>query len=152
MQKRQRQIITNFVVVITVTFVSVVAMINFKDMVNRSEAVRAMEALGRQVVAYREEYGAAPPESYVDRIRQSLPGYARLGDLQYRARWIGFGSPDDTILAYTKKRYWTSFLEDGAVVLRLDGKVEWMEAGKFEPLLGKQQTTDEIKMLKEQLQ
>lgn len=151
MQKRQRQIITNFVVVITVTLVSVVAMINFKDMVNRSEAMRAMEALGRQVVAYREDYGAAPPESYVDRIRQSLPGYARLGNLQYRARWIGFGSSDDTILAYARKRYRSSFLEDGAVVLRLDGTVEWMEAGEFNALLQKQQTAEEIRMLKEQL-
>jgi hypothetical protein len=149
MQKRQRQIITNFVVVIMVTLVSVVAMINFKDMVNRSEAIRAMEALGRQVVAYRQQYGAAPPESYVDRIRDSLPGNARLGDFQYRARWIGFGSPDGTILAYTRKQYRSSFLEDGAVVLRLDGTVEWMKASEFEPLLEEQQKADEREMLKE---
>ena len=149
MQKRQRQIITNFVVVITVTLVSVVVMINFKDMVNRSEAMRAMEALSRQVVAYREQHGAAPPESYVDRIRDSLPGYARVGDLQYRARWIGFGSPDDAILAYSRQKYRSSFLENGAVVLRLDGTVEWIRSEEFEPLLKKQQQADEIKMLKE---
>lgn len=151
MQKRQRQIITNFVVVITVTLVSVVAMINFKDMVNRSEAVRAMEALGKQVVAYRQQYGAAPPESYVDRIRDSLPGNARLGDLQYRAQWIGFGSSDDTILAYTRKRYRSSFLGDGAVVLRLGGTVQWMEAREFEPLLNKQQKADEREVFKERI-
>ncbi len=151
MQKRQRQIIANFVIVIAVTVGSVVAMINFKDMVNRSEAVRAMEALGKQVIAYRQQYGAAPAESYVDSIRDSLPGSARLGDLQYRAQWIGFGSSDDTILAYTRKTYSTSFLEDGAVVLRLGGTVEWMAAREFEPLLNKQQKAEEREMFKERI-
>jgi len=90
-----------------------------------------------------------PPESYVDRITESLPGAARMGNLEYRARWIGFGTPDDAILAYSRQRYRSSFLGDGAVVLRLDGTVEWMRLEEFEPLLKKQQKADEIKMLKE---
>jgi hypothetical protein len=151
MQKRQKKILINFAAVITLTAISVVAMINFKDMVNRSEAIRAMEYLGQEVHAYRQRYGSVPPEYHVDTIRDSLPGFARVGQLHYRARWIGFESTGDTILAYTRKDYRSSLLGRGIVVLRLDGTVEWMKPAEFEPLLQKQQTQEELRNLQEQL-
>lgn len=140
MNRRQKSIIINFATVIFLTAVAVVAMINFKDYVNRSEAMRAMEQLGRVVCEYRHENGGVPSEEYVDDFKERLEGRVRMGELYYRARWIDTESPPDTILAYTEKDYPTSFLEDGFIVIRLNCKAEWMNKGDFSNLLKKQQT------------
>jgi hypothetical protein len=121
-------------------------MINFKDWVNRSESMRAMEHLGRIVQQYRKEHGSIPPQSYIDSIKESLVGGGRLGSPQYRGRWIDFACPPDTILAYSEKNYGSSFLEDGFVVLRFSGQVEWVERQRFLSLLAKQQSPAEIEM------
>jgi hypothetical protein len=136
----------HFTIVIVITAVAVVAMINFKDWVNRSEGMRAMKQLGQIVLKYRKEYGSIPPESYVDRIKESLEGHVRLGHLQYRAQWIKFESSPDEILAYTEKNY-HSLLGKGFIVLRLDGRVEWMKKQEFQTLLAQQQNPMEIEML-----
>lgn len=139
----------HFAAVIVVTAIAVVAMINFKDWVNRSEAMRAMEHLGQIVIQYRETNGSVPSESYVDGIREKLPGHLRLGNLQYRARWIDFESTSDEILAYTEKNYHSLIVGKGFIVLRLDGRVEWMARQRFEALLAQQQSPMEIQMLQE---
>lgn len=139
----------NFIIVIVITIIAVVAMINFKDWVNRSEAMRAMEHLGRIVLQYRNEHGSAPPESYVDSVRDSLEGGLRLGKLYYRARWLDFECPPDEILAYNKQKYHSLLFSDGVIVLRLDGRVEWMERRKFETLLAQQQSPLEIQTTQE---
>lgn len=149
MYKRQKSILINFTAVIVVTFVAVFAMINFKDWVNRSEAMRAMGHLGKIVIEYRKNQGAIPPESYVEKIVETLPGQARLGDMHYRGRWISFDSPDDAILAYTEKNYHSLLLDPGFVVLRRNGRVEWMQKQKFEKLLAKQQSPLEIQVMKD---
>ena len=147
MNKRQKAILINFITVIVITAIAVVAMINLKDWVNRSEAIRAMEHLGREVLKYREQRGSVPPESYVERIRENLQGYVRLGSLQYRARWIDFESTPDVVLAYTERNYHSLLLGSGFIVLRLDGRVEWMGKQEFEKLLAQQQSPMEIQML-----
>lgn len=147
MDRRQKAILIESIAVIAVTAVVVVAMINFKDWINRSEAHRAMEHLGRVVSEYRKEHGLIPPQSYVDRIRDDLEGHARLGNLQYRARWIDFESAPDEILAYTERKYRSSFLSDGFIVLRLDGRVEFINRQEFKDLLAAQQTLMEKEML-----
>jgi len=139
MNKRQKAIIINFAAVITATIIAVAAMINVKDWVNRSEAMRAMEHLSRIVLQYRKENGSVPPESYIDRIKENLEGYVRLGNLKYRARWIDPDSSPDEILAYTEKNYRSFILGKGFVVLRLDGRVEWMDKQKFKTSLTQQQ-------------
>ena len=131
-----------------VTAIAVVAMINLKDWVNRSEAMRAMEQLGRTVLQYRKNYGLVPPQSYIDNIKEDLPGHARLGQLHYRARWIDFESTPDEILAYAEKNYRSLVLGRGYVVLRLDGHIEWVGKKEFETLLTKQQTQAEIEILR----
>ena len=120
----------------------------FKDRGNRAEAMRAMEHLGRTVLQYRKEHGSVPPESYIGRVREDLPGNVRLGDVRYRGMWIDFESSGDEILAYAEKRYPSSFLRGGFVVLRLDGRVEWMDKQEFETLLAQQQSPMEIEMLR----
>jgi len=122
-------------------------MVNFKDWVNRSEAMGAMKQLSRVVLTYRKEYGSVPPESYVNEIKKDLKGWVRLGNLKYRAQWIDFDAKPDEILAYAEKKYPSSLLNDGYVVLRLDGRVEWMDKQQFEKLLAQQQSKWEIDML-----
>ncbi len=141
-------ILLRFAAVITATAIAVTAMINFKDWVNRSESVLAMDSLGKAILRYRTENGSVPPESYVNNIKSDLPGNVRVGDMRYRALWISFDSPPDTILAYTEKKYHSLFLHNGVIVLRLNGHVEWMDTHEFETLLAKQQSPVEKQMQK----
>lgn len=147
MNKRQMAILTDFAIVIIVTVIAVAAMVNFRDWVNHSEAMRAMDQLGRLVLEYRKEHGSVPPESYVDGIRRNLQGDIRLGKLNYRALWIESESSPDEILAYAERNYRSLFLKDGFIVLRLDGRVEWMGKQQFRTLLAEQQSPMEIQML-----
>ncbi len=149
MNRRQKAILIKFVVVIIFTMLAVLAMVNFKDWVNRSEAMLGMKQLSDITLGYKKSYGAVPSQSYIDNIDKSQwPGYVRLGDLQYRARWLDVDSNEDEILAYTKKTYASSLLESGYVVLRLDGRVEWMKSNEFEALLKQQQGEFEIQLMR----
>ena len=147
MNKHQRVILIKFTTVIVVTAIAVVAMINVKDWINRSEAMRAMEHLGQRVLDYRKAYGSVPPESYVANIKETLEGHVRLGNLQYRAQWIDFESTPEEILAYAEQKYPSSLLNDGFVVLRLSGRVEWLGKQEFEKVLARQQSQKEIEIL-----
>ena len=149
MNKRQKAILVKFITVIVITAIAIVAMVNFKDWVNRSEAMRAMEQLGQRVLQYRKTHGAVPSKSYVDGIREDLEGYVRLGNLRYRARWLDFESTTDEILAYTEKNYHSLLVGRGYVVLRLDGRIEWMGKREFETLLTQHQSPMEIEMLQQ---
>jgi hypothetical protein len=149
MNKRQNAILAEFITIIVITAIAIVAMIHFKDWVNRSEAIGAMKQLGQVALDYRKQYGAVPPESYVTGIKKELKGWVRLGKLNYRAQWIDFDATSDEILAYTEKKYPSSLLEDGYIVLRLDGRVEWMDKQNFEKLLAQQQSKMEIDMLRQ---
>ncbi len=133
--------------VIVITAIAVVAMINFRDWVNCSEARRAMEDLGKIVLKYREDYGSVPPENYVTKVKENLKGDVRLGELRYRALWIDTDSTPDEILAYTEKNYPSLLVGNGFIVLRLDGRVEWMDKKEFKTLLAQQQSPEEIQML-----
>ena len=146
MNKRQKDLLVNLVTVLIVMVIAIITIFNFKDFVNRSEATRAMEHLAKKVIEYRNEHGTVPPEFNVDRIKETLQGQARLGDLKYRSRWIDLESTPDEILAYTKKDYRSFFIKSGYVLLRLDGSVEWMETSQFEKLLAEQQSPLEIQM------
>lgn len=134
---------------IAVTAVAVVAMINLKDWINRSEAMRAMEQLGKKIIQYRQTHGSVPPQSYVDSQKESVEGHVRLGILHYRAQWINFDATNDEILAYSEKEYSSLVLGHGYVVLRLDGRVEWMGKQEFEELLSQQQSPTEIEMTRQ---
>lgn len=146
MNKRQKNLLIDFIAVVVITAIAIVAMVNFKDYVNRSEAVRAMTQLGHIVLDYRKEHGAVPPESYVNTIKQNLQGQARLGNLRYRAQWIDFEATPDEILAYTEKNYHSLFFRKGYIVLRLDGRVEWTDKENFKQTLAAQQSPLEIQM------
>jgi len=132
-----------------ITAVAVVALINLRDWVNRSEAMRGMKDLGQKVLQHRKDYGALPSGSYVANIREGLKGNVRLGELHYRALWIDSDSTADEILAYTEKNYRPLLVGRGYVVLRLDGRVEWMGKKEFKTLLAQQQSPEEIQMLRQ---
>lgn len=149
MNKYQKLVLIKFTGVIVFTAVVVIAMVNFKNWVGHSESMRAMEQLGNIVLKYRKVNGSVPPQSYVDEIRQNLEGNVRLGYLVYRAQWIGFDSTKDEILAYSKRRKRLMLFDEGYIVLRLDGRVEWVGKKQFEELLARQQSSMEIQMRQE---
>jgi len=151
MNRRQKAILANTIIVLVVTAVAVVAMINLKNWIIRSESMRAMEGLGRTVSQYRGKYRCVPPESYVDGIKEDLEGHVRLGKVIYRAQWIDFGSKPDEILAYTEQPRSSWLFGKKHIILRLDGRVEWMDEREFKALLTKQQSSQEIEMLQKKL-
>ena len=143
MNRRQRALLTESAIVLAATIAAVVGMVQLKDYVNRSEAMRAMTQLGQRILEYRKQYGSLPPQSFVDSIKGDVEGAVRIGNVKYRAIWIGLDAPSDTILAYSQKRFPSSFLEDGYVVLHLDGTVEWLPTAQFAALFARQRTLPE---------
>ena len=148
MNKRQKHLIRSVITVLTITVAFIVLMMNIKDILNKNEAMRATEIVGREVLKYRRQYASLPPERYLDRIKEE---FVRLGRLHYRAQWIDFDSDPNTILAYTPKNYRSLAADPGYVVLYLDGRVEWIDKKDFEELLKKQQTEREIEILQKEL-
>ncbi len=145
----KRSLLIQFIVVGLATVTAVIAMLHLKDYVNRSEAMRAMTQLGQRVLAYRSERGSLPPQSFIDDVKDDVDGAVRIGNVRYRALWIGPDAPAGTILAYSEKRHPSSFLDDGFVVLRLDGSVEWMPCARFAELFATQRTDAEVESLSE---
>ena len=146
MNKKQKWALTNFIFVVIVTAAVVVGMIELKNWVNRSESIHAVEQLQQAVAAYKQKNGSVPPESYVDGIIKTFEGQPRLGNVNYRARWIKFDSPPETILACVRKNYHSFFYHPGAIVLRLDGRIEWMDKASFDKLITSQQTPLEMEL------
>jgi len=136
--KRQKALLTESIIIIVMTAAAVVAMINLKQWVSRSETIQVMEQLGQVVLQYRKEHGSLPSGDDVKSIQEKLQEEVRLNKFQYRAQWIDIDSAPDEVLAYTEKKFRASLLSDGYVVIRLDGRVEWMGKEKFQKLLGQQ--------------
>lgn len=144
MNEFQKTIVKKFIIVLTLTLIAVIAMINFKDWINRSEAMRAMENLGRIVIQYRKDRGSVPSESYIATIKKDLEGHARIGNLRYRALWIDSNSDPNEILAYSKHQRRSFFFGNKRLVLKLDGTATWMPPEEFKKLLSSQQSPEEI--------
>lgn len=143
--KRQKIVVGKFVAVIGFTVFAVFAMFNVKDVINRREGMLAMGQLGQYILEYRKNNHTLPSPETVVNVEKNIEGSVRLGRVEYRSMYISIDSPADTILAYAQKKYYSLFLGSGYIVLRLDGKVEWMETKEFEGLLASQQGSQEIK-------
>lgn len=151
MDRRQKKLVTNIVVVIVFTTAMVAGFSNVKNLINRSEAIRAMELLGKEVLLYKQTYGSLPNETYARHFTEQIEA-VRIGDFQYRAQWIEFGcDPNATILAYSEKNY-AGFVKSGAVVLWLSGKTEWIDEKHFCEIIKTQQKRQELQWLQEHLQ
>lgn len=138
MTRYKRSLLIQSAVILLATIAAVVGLMHLKDYVNRSEAMRAMTQLGGRILDYRSTHGSLPPQSFIDDVKNQVDGAVRIGNVRYRALWIGLGAPDETILAYSEKRHSSSFLDDGFVVLRLNGTVEWLPSAQFRALLATQ--------------
>jgi hypothetical protein len=148
---QQKKLVANIITVTFFTIVMIVGFANIKNSINRTESIRAMNVLSKEVFSYRQKYGSLPNQIYVDDFIDRA-GLVRIGALQYRAAWIEYGSePNSTILAYSEKIY-SGFVKSGYVVLWYDGRVEWYEKKYFEKLLADQQKKDEVKWLFDHLQ
>ena len=75
MNRKQKATLIKFTTVIVITIIAIFVMVNLKDWVNRSEAVRAMEQLSQLVLQYREKHGSSPPEYYINSIKEKLQGH-----------------------------------------------------------------------------
>ena len=146
MNKRQKAILVEVATVLVITLIAVVVMINFKDYINRSEAISAMQQLGKIVLEYRQQHGRVPSESVFLREKNDVEGSVRLPNLVYRGLWIEFEAEPNDILAYAEKDYPSSLLDDGYVVLMFDANTVWMDKAEFEELLAQQQSEVEIEM------
>jgi hypothetical protein len=147
MNKAQKQLLTNLVCTAIVIVAFIFGFGNFKDYVNKSEAIRAFNQLGQEVLKYRTQTGQLPSESTIASLKEQLEGSARVGNIEYRAQYISIDSPPDTIVAYTDKEYnW--LIKSGFVVLLLDGRVLYLSPKEFNALLAKQQTAYEAEQMK----
>ena len=150
MNRPQKKLLTNLVVVLTITIVFVVFMVNVRNSINTSEAVRSMKLLGDNILSYRRQFGALPSESYLEIARKNL-GIVRLGNLHYRAQWIDFGADaNSTILAYTTEPF-KKFFQSYHIVLWLDGRVEQYSKIEFKKITDTQQNEIEIEWLRKNL-
>ncbi len=157
MNRRQKAILVEIITVIVLTAIAVVAMLHLRDYVNRREAEMAIAILGNRIRQYRVENGLVPPENWVRRERENLPGNVRLGELNYRGRWIDFDSAPDEILAYVEQKSHSLIFKNGFFVLRLgevlnrdlnaNVNIEWMGPQELETTLAQQQSQMEIEML-----
>ncbi len=144
MVRKQKLILIKLFSVIAITLVAVFVIANVKNLIIRSESMRAMTSLSKVVSDYKKEHSCIPPQSYIDEIKSGLEGFARAGDIKYRGRWVNPENPKEEILAYSERNFHSFFVESGFVVLRLDGTVEWIKTKDFKALLKKQQSTLEI--------
>ena len=147
MNRLQKTVVTKLITVLVITGVAVTGMANLRSLVNRKEAKRGMEQLQEVVDEYRKKRGIIPPESYISRRKTELGWDVRLNDLRYRALWVTSESGPDEILAYTRTPRGSFFVGSKHLVLRLDGRVEWVDKKLFKEMLAKQQNQNEIQML-----
>lgn len=132
MNKKQRNIIFRLIMVLAITGLMVLAISNFKEIVNRSEATIAVEQLSGLVFKYKNHYGSFPPASYLESLTGQVQGSARLGTVVYRADCIRYSSGAKAILMFVKKEYEGFLQPSGYIAARLDGSVDWLSVEKFE--------------------
>jgi hypothetical protein len=135
MNRRQTLVIRHIVTVLIVTLLFIFGLINLRDAINRSECMREMGELSKAIQEYRRKNGSLPAESW---LKPKIEDLARSGTPEYRARYVLYDSPPDTILAYTKQRSSAILVKSGYVVMQLDGQVKWMPPEEFTQLLEQQ--------------
>ena len=135
MNKRQRALLLESVIVLGAAVVVLLVLLNLKDWTNRREALRAMAYIAAQIQAYQQTHGSLPPSEHLDRVRATAPGRKRLGKLEYRIQDIEANSPDTALLAYAKQTYHSLLVRNGYIVIHLNGQVSWMTAAQFQSQL-----------------
>ena len=148
MDRVQKKLAFNFFTVVLLTVLFVLVMTHFKAVVIKREAMHGMNELGKYVLDYRSKMGFLPSESGIENIVGELSGRARMGKLQYRAQWIGYGAGPDTIVAYSKLTFKSLLVKSGYAVLTLDGQAHFWRPNKFEEVISHQQKQAEVDELK----
>ncbi|OHB60939.1 MAG: hypothetical protein A2167_07810 [Planctomycetes bacterium RBG_13_46_10] len=138
MNKRQKSILTESIIIIIITALAVAGMVNLKQWGNRTETIKVMQQLGHIVLQYRKEHGLVPSEGDIKGIQDKLQGDVNLDELQYRAECLDADSTPDEILAYIERRFHASLVSKGYVVLQLNGAVVWMNKEEFKQALSRQ--------------
>jgi len=148
MNKKQKNFVIRLAIVAIVTTLMVLAISNFKEVINRSEATMATEQLGGLVKKKKNHYGSFPPASYLENLTAQVQGSARLGTVVYRADCITCSSGAKAVLMFVKKEYSGLLQNDGFIVVRLDGSIEWLNPDKFEIEMSLENRSCEITLSK----
>jgi len=119
MNLRQNRLIIKLCLISSLTIIFIAGTSQYKSILNKSEAIRAMNILSREIAYYRIMVGTFPSKDYIDGIieKQSL---VRLGSVNCRARWIEPGSTKETIFLFSRKNYKMSFVKSGYVFLTIE--------------------------------
>lgn len=149
MNQYQKSLLRHVLIILGLSLAATGAMVNLKDWTNRSEAMRAMGLLSKEIKSYKAKNLSLPSEATLNELRLKLPGGTRLGKTHYRAIWMDYNAGDEEILAYAYKNYKSLVVKPGYVVLRLSGKTEWMSKEDFEELLKKQQSKKEFDLFQQ---
>jgi len=144
MNKKQRGMLVRLVVVIVITVGMVFAMVNVKEVVNKKEAMLAAKNLNIEILKYKQANNKWPLKNYVDEKAEQVRGRARLGEVKYRGDALGYVSSED-IVFYIKRDYSGLFLDDGYIVAKVSGKVEWLGDEEFNLLMSLKWTAEELK-------
>ena len=131
MNRRQKLIIRDFCTVLALTLVALVAMISFKNYVNRSEAIKAMREIAAFTSNYKASHGSIPSESIVESVRLETLGSVRLNSFRYRGPWIQIDSDPNEILAYAKSKKGIFVPETLYITLDLCGNVTIIKEEEF---------------------
>jgi hypothetical protein len=143
LNKRQLSVIRHFLVVIIVTLLFIFGMVNLRDGLNRSEMQREMENLAASIKNYRQKNNSLPPESW---IQPQLEGFARLSGADYRAKFVFYDSPPDTIIASCKQKSYSMLVKTAYIVLRLDGRIEWLSPEVFDKAMKEQEEARQLEL------
>lgn len=118
MNTRQKSLTKKIILVIVLTFIFISAMTCYKDIVNKNEAMKSCNIVSSKIAEYKSTVGSLPPIDFVNNLIHNL-GLVRIGNVEYRARWMEPDSPEDSILLFSKKDYRTLLVKPGYVVLTL---------------------------------
>ncbi len=123
MNKRQRQLLVRFCIVMALTIALIVGLSQYRNVVNKSEAIRSMNILSIEIAKYNLYHGELPSSSYISDIIARY-GLLRVGPVECRSQWIEPGSGPETILLFSKKNYNSLFVKSGYIYITKEDMLE----------------------------
>ncbi len=131
MNKHQKQLLARFCIVMALTIALIAALSQYRNVVNKSEAIKAMDVLSMEIAKYDLFHGELPPKDYILEVINRYKLF-RIGSVKCRSQWIEPGSGPETILLFSKKNYNSLFVKSGYVYLTKEDMLESEEILKLQ--------------------
>ncbi len=123
MNKRQKQLLARFCIVMTLTIALIVGLSQYRNVVNKSEAIKSMDILSMEIAKYDLYHGELPSKGYISEVIARY-GLFRIGSVECRSQWIEPGSGPETILLFSKKNYKSLFVKPGYIYITKEDMLE----------------------------